>query len=272
MLILIDKTNLRMVAATVTMAHMQLVAKHCFHEVATVVVDTEIGREWTALNQDEMRTLYANMSGQESPEYQVAIEQLRAYGRGWEVYPVPEADLAKLEPVPEPRVEEETAIPTGFPGESLPKEKEYVDPVIESDPDDEVIGEVHAASAPHRKINPEQLDIPEVSRATHQAIISGVEAMNQAAKGANPDAAAATKPDAAKKSTATAEPKAPSKPGATKRVWEIADALYATAASTGKGTDLKEIRKSVVAACEAEGINPGTAATQFGKWKHSKGF
>lgn len=56
-----------------------------------------------------------------------------------------------------------------------------------------------------------------------------------------------------------ARPKATSTTG---RVWEIADSLM-------KGNVLPE-RKAVIAACEAEGINPATASTQYGKWKASK--
>ena len=65
--------------------------------------------------------------------------------------------------------------------------------------------------------------------------------------------------------------KAPREPGAppprpkatstTGRVWEIADRMLAAGA-----TD----RKAVIAACEAEGINPSTASTHYGKWKASK--
>lgn len=65
--------------------------------------------------------------------------------------------------------------------------------------------------------------------------------------------------------------KAPREPGAppprpkatstTGRVWEIADRMR-EAGSTD--------RKAVIAACEAEGINPSTASTQYGKWKASK--
>lgn len=46
--------------------------------------------------------------------------------------------------------------------------------------------------------------------------------------------------------------------GATKRVWEICDAH--------EGED----RSEIIAACTAEGINPSTAATQYGKWKKAR--
>lgn len=46
---------------------------------------------------------------------------------------------------------------------------------------------------------------------------------------------------------------------ATERVWEIADAL-----STAAGKAIE--RKPVLDAAVAEGINPATAATQYGRW------
>lgn len=71
--------------------------------------------------------------------------------------------------------------------------------------------------------------------------------------------------------TTSSEEKAPREPGAppprpkatstTGRVWEIADRMLAAGS-----TD----RKAVIAACEAEGINPSTASTQYGKWRASK--
>lgn len=58
-------------------------------------------------------------------------------------------------------------------------------------------------------------------------------------------------------SAAPARPKAGSTTG---KVWDIADRVYAEA---GNVLD----RNAVIAACEAEGINASTAATQFAKWK-----
>lgn len=55
----------------------------------------------------------------------------------------------------------------------------------------------------------------------------------------------------------------PSK-GATGRVWEVADKVRA---EMGGCSVSKEMRTKIIAACEAIGINAGTAATQFGKWK-----
>lgn len=74
--------------------------------------------------------------------------------------------------------------------------------------------------------------------------------------------------------TTQREPKAPKEPGAaparpkamttTGLVWEIADRLFVEA-----GNKIPD-RKAVIAACEAQEINPATASTQFGKWKASK--
>lgn len=70
---------------------------------------------------------------------------------------------------------------------------------------------------------------------------------------------------------ATASHRAPPTKGATGKVWEIADRCYAER-SAGPVMDMKALRSEVVALCEAEGLNPGTAATQFAKWKNSKGY
>lgn len=59
-------------------------------------------------------------------------------------------------------------------------------------------------------------------------------------------------------------PKAGSKTG---RVWEIADSIYA---QSGQSSDFKALRKQIVEACEAEGINSSTASVQYGKWKQNK--
>lgn len=58
-------------------------------------------------------------------------------------------------------------------------------------------------------------------------------------------------------------PSAPKTGSTTGRVWAIADTLWQ---SNGTMPD----RKAVMAACEAEGINPSTASTQYGKWKASR--
>lgn len=53
----------------------------------------------------------------------------------------------------------------------------------------------------------------------------------------------------------------------TGRVWEIAEPIYQAAPDK---TNWKEIRKAVVSACEAEGINSSTASVQYGKWRRTK--
>lgn len=68
-------------------------------------------------------------------------------------------------------------------------------------------------------------------------------------------------------------PKVPSAPGAapakgsTGKVWTIADRVLG---ESGLTVGSKELRSKIIAACEAEGINAGTAATQYGKWKATK--
>lgn len=60
-------------------------------------------------------------------------------------------------------------------------------------------------------------------------------------------------------------PKFGSKTG---RVWEIANAIYAQ--YTPPIADFKALRRQIVEACEAEGINSSTASVQYGKWKQNK--
>lgn len=62
-------------------------------------------------------------------------------------------------------------------------------------------------------------------------------------------------------------PKSGSKTG---KVWEVADAILAQHAQPV--ADIKALRRQIVAACEAEGINGSTASVQYGKWKNSKGL
>lgn len=103
-------------------------------------------------------------------------------------------------------------------------------------------------------------------RAAHQATIGMVEAANgklMPAQKAQQPAPAARKPQAA------TSPADRPKQGITKRIWEIADELLAVTGAIG---DAKEFRKTVMARAEQEGANPGTAATQFGKWKAAKGL
>lgn len=61
--------------------------------------------------------------------------------------------------------------------------------------------------------------------------------------------------------TSNTAPKSGSKTG---RVWEIADSLYTPGATP------KSLRKQIIEACEAEGINGSTASVQFGKWSKTK--
>lgn len=79
----------------------------------------------------------------------------------------------------------------------------------------------------------------------------------------------ATVPSVPRAPTPPSVPKAPPTKGATGRVWEIADEQYELYKKLDH-SNIKLLRAAVIEACEAEGLNPGTAATQFGKWKASK--
>jgi len=77
--------------------------------------------------------------------------------------------------------------------------------------------------------------------------------------------------------TTPKEPRSPREPsgpatrprgGTTARVWEICD----THEAARNGGDIKAMRASIIAACEAEGINKSTASVQYGKWKSSNGL
>ena len=90
------------------------------------------------------------------------------------------------------------------------------------------------------------------------------------------DATTASLPKAEKKAR---EPRAPGEPherpkatSTTGRVWEIADAQIAALCPgiSPANVDWKALRTVIVAACEAEGINKATAATQYSKFKASK--
>ena len=253
MLILIDKNTLRMIASASNHKLMALVQKWDFPEVNGLVVDSEIGREWTALDEDQMGILYMNMSGQEPPDYKTAIEQLRAYAGQWTEYPKPLSyfeDLEKQQAIPHPVTTEEAAIAqNAVPPEPEPDDEEL--PQSEVEPDDKWT----------------EAELMARSRANHQAIITGVEKANAALTPEQKEAAKASAPTKPEKEK-SAEPSAPRKPGATKMVWDIADARHAA----NPGLDVKTLRKMIVAECEANGINGGTAATQFGKWKASKGL
>ena len=60
---------------------------------------------------------------------------------------------------------------------------------------------------------------------------------------------------------------APKQGSKTGRVWEIAEEIYV---AQPKPADFKVMRKLIVDACEAEGINTSTASVQFSKWRHTK--
>lgn len=60
---------------------------------------------------------------------------------------------------------------------------------------------------------------------------------------------------------------APAAGSKTGKVWEIAEAIWQAA---GRPSETKGIRKQIIDACEAEGINGSTASVQFGKWKSTK--
>lgn len=69
--------------------------------------------------------------------------------------------------------------------------------------------------------------------------------------------------------TAMQTPVAAPTKGATARVWAICDEQLAKMSGT---IDWKCLKRWVVEAAEAEGLNGGTAGTQFGRWKASKGL
>lgn len=231
MLILVDKDELRMVAAAGSRRWINLVGYVDFPGKALAVVDSLEGRTWTVFDEEEMAKLYTNMSGQPAPAYADAVTQLRAYADTWPPYPKSEAAL-------------------------------------------EVEAEAIFAQEQNEMTDEERQDQAKLAmqaeRQAHQAAIEAAEAANAALSPEQRAEAAASAPTAAPK-----EKKAPSEPGAaprqgiTKRIWEIADELLAVTGSIG---NLKEFRSQVIARAQAEGANGGTAATQFGKWKASKGL
>jgi hypothetical protein len=221
MLILIDRTALKMVAAAASRKWINLVQYVDFPNVASVIVDSEEGRTWTALGETEMAALYTNMSGQPAPAYKEAIEQLRAYSTQWPNYPKSEAKL-----------EQEA----------------------------ESIYAQEVADGLHDK-TPEEAKRAELDN--FQQIVKIAEA-------ANPSLPADQRPAPSATKTASA-PSSNERPrqGVTKLVWEIADQRLA---AHGTIKDIKGFRKEVIDQASAQGVNNGTAATQFGKWKASKGL
>ena len=74
-----------------------------------------------------------------------------------------------------------------------------------------------------------------------------------------------------KKATTPRKPgEVPAATSTTGKVWVIADHVLASHPAITAATDWKPIRDSVIAACESEGINKATAATQYSKFKASK--
>lgn len=79
-------------------------------------------------------------------------------------------------------------------------------------------------------------------------------------------------PVKARKSSAPSDGSAPSPKGATGRVWAIADEVLVGCGGTLEGLNLKDLRKAIIDRCTEAGIHEATAATQWSKWKKSKGF
>lgn len=75
---------------------------------------------------------------------------------------------------------------------------------------------------------------------------------------------------AGKKTTPSKPGEAPAATSTTGRVWVIADRVLASCSDITATTDWKPIRGAIIAACESEGINKATAATQYSKYKASK--
>jgi len=226
MLIIIDREQLRMVAAAANRKWINLVAYVDFPNVATLIVDSEEGRTWTALDAKEMAMLYTNMSGQPAPEYNVAIEQLRNYANTWGNYPKTEAELEVQ-------------------AEAIFREEQ-----ANADPEADALAQKQA------------------ERQAHQAAIAMAE---KASASLTPEQRAAQAPTAPKAPKGhQADGAVPAK-GVTKRVWDIADQVLAVDPNRPK-TDFRAFRRTIIERAAAEGINEGTAATQFGKWKLGKGF
>lgn len=95
MFILIDRTNLKMVAVAKTQQHIGLISDVDFSNVATVIFSAEDGRGWAMLSRDEIKKLYENMSGEKAPEYGIAVTELRAYSESWDEYSRSVAELQR---------------------------------------------------------------------------------------------------------------------------------------------------------------------------------
>ena len=230
--ILIDKTQLRMVAAAGTRKWINLVSYVDFPGIDAVVVDSMEGRTWSALTREQVSALYTNMSGQPAPEYSEAIQQLAAYAGTWPPYPKSEAAL---------EVEAEAIWQAEQAGKT----------------DADRVAEAAQQTAQQRE--------------AHQATIIAAEQLHNLApgnEGSKPmqEASRSAEQAAAKPPTsAQARPQQ----GATKKIWDIADDLLAVTGTIG---NVKAFRKEVIDRAKALGLNEGTAATQFGKWKATKGL
>lgn len=217
MFVIIDKEQLKMVAAARKRSHTYLILEVDFPDIDSLVCNAHDGTTWTSLTREQMDRLYKNMSGLEhAPEYGECIEQLRAYVLQWDDYHKSEAEL-----------EAELAATTA--DEDIPAD----DPIQQ------------------------QIAANKALRAAHQATIEAVEHAN-----GDPE----KKPEIAK--LAPKPVKAAPTQGITKRVWTIADAVYAA----NPGAALKEVRRRTMELCHEEGVNPGTAATQYGRWKSERGY
>lgn len=235
MLILIDRDELKMVAAAGSRKWINLVGYVDFPGKELVIADSLEGKTWTVLAAEEMATLFKNMSGQDAPPYTDAIEQLRSYADSWPNYPKSEAQLEKE-------------------AEQIFQQEQAEETAVFNNPND-----------PHMR--------PQISRETHQACIDAAEMANEALTPAQREETqqnAANQAAAPKaKKEPSADPAERPRQGITKRIWEIADELLSV---TGSIANIKEFRKQVIARASAEGANEGTAATQFGKWKSGKGL
>jgi hypothetical protein len=224
MYIVIDRDQLTMIGATRSQSHADAIAEVVCTTNNTVICNANDGGSWTGFSEEEMATLYKNMSQlPDAPEYGEAIHQLREYVLQWTEYSVSEEELRAQQA-------EQAA-------------QEAADSVPENDPVRQEIA--------MRKI--------------HQDIIRMTED-RQAATGEK--FKPATQNGASQETTQTGV-KEPSKPGSVKQVWIIGDEVYKEKSTTA---DMKEMRKLIMAKCEAAGINPGTAGTQFGKWRTARGY
>lgn len=231
MLILVDRDELKMVAAAGSRKWINLVGYVDFPGKQLAVVDSLEGKGWTVFDEEEMATLYTNMSGQPAPAYAEAITQLRAYADRWPPYSKSEAAL---------EIEAEAIYAA--------EQAERGDVAYEA--------EQREQSAA-------------IQRQAHQACIEAAESSNESiTPEQRAEAKAAAPTPAPKPEKAPGEAPAP-RQGITKKIWEIADELLAVTGSIG---NIKEFRKEVIKRAAAIGANEGTAATQFGKWKQSKGI